>query len=175
MTVRYVTAAHACSTDMAAIRQRLFEEKADWVIYVTDVGQAQHFTAIFKAARMAGWLPEDAAAPPRVDHVGFGLVLGEDGKRFRTRSTEVRPAGTCMRAGTLCVASGAGFRRRCSWRAAHWQECPRCAVILPCWAMLYQGCFGMHAQHGHGVVVACVCPTAELPGVAEHREVVTKE
>lgn len=25
----------------------------------------------------------------RVDHVGFGLVLGEDGKRFRTRSTEV--------------------------------------------------------------------------------------
>eukprot|EP00892_Ulva_mutabilis_P000069 jgi/Ulvmu1/10062/UM006_0009.1 len=77
------------STDMAAIRQRLNEEKADWIIYVTDVGQAQHFAAIFKAARMAGWLPEDPAQPPRVDHVGFGLVLGEDGKRFRTRSSEV--------------------------------------------------------------------------------------
>lgn len=76
---------------MAAIRQRLTEEKADWIIYVTDVGQAQHFTAIFKAARMAGWLPEDPAQPPRVDHVGFGLVLGEDGKRLRTRSaTNVR-------------------------------------------------------------------------------------
>jgi arginyl-tRNA synthetase len=26
---------------------------------------------------------------PRVSHVGFGLVLGSDGKRFRTRSSEV--------------------------------------------------------------------------------------
>lgn len=26
---------------------------------------------------------------PKVSHVGFGLVLGEDGKRFRTRNTEV--------------------------------------------------------------------------------------
>ncbi|XP_028075270.1 arginine--tRNA ligase, chloroplastic/mitochondrial-like [Camellia sinensis] len=26
---------------------------------------------------------------PKTNHVGFGLVLGEDGKRFRTRSTEV--------------------------------------------------------------------------------------
>lgn len=44
---------------------------------------------------MAGWIPEeskdkDAPPPaPRVDHVGFGLVLGDDGKRFRTRSSEV--------------------------------------------------------------------------------------
>jgi arginyl-tRNA synthetase len=74
---------------MAAIKQRIQEEKADWVIYVTDVGQAPHFAAVFKAARMAKWLPEDPSKPPRVDHVGFGLVLGEDGKRFRTRSTEV--------------------------------------------------------------------------------------
>ena len=26
---------------------------------------------------------------PKASHVGFGLVLGEDGKRFRTRNTEV--------------------------------------------------------------------------------------
>jgi arginyl-tRNA synthetase len=75
---------------MAAIKQRIFEEKAEWTIYVTDVGQAPHFEAVFKAARMAGWLPQDEAAKPRVSHVGFGLVLGEDGKRFRSRSTEVR-------------------------------------------------------------------------------------
>lgn len=31
------------TTDMAAIRQRLQEEQADWIIYVTDAGQQQHF------------------------------------------------------------------------------------------------------------------------------------
>ena len=86
---------------MAAIKQRLTEEKADWVIYVTDVGQAQHFAAVFKAARMAGWLPADAAVEPRVDHVGFGLVLGEDGKRFRSRSSEVCPPLTRLLASWL--------------------------------------------------------------------------
>lgn len=43
----------------------------------------------FQAAKRAGWLPDDDKAYPRTSHVGFGLVLGEDGKRFRTRSTEV--------------------------------------------------------------------------------------
>lgn len=31
------------STDMAALNQRLHEEKADWIVYITDVGQANHF------------------------------------------------------------------------------------------------------------------------------------
>lgn len=43
----------------------------------------------FQAAKHAGWLPADHSLYPKVTHVGFGLVLGEDGKRFRTRNTEV--------------------------------------------------------------------------------------
>lgn len=77
------------STDMTALWYRLNEEKAEWIIYVTDVGQQQHFDMVFKAAKLAGWLPADDRQYPKVNHVGFGLVLGEDGKRFRTRSTEV--------------------------------------------------------------------------------------
>ncbi|KAL0659805.1 hypothetical protein Bca4012_080390 [Brassica carinata] len=77
------------STDLTALWYRLNEEKAEWIVYVTDVGQQQHFSMFFKAARKAGWLPESDKAYPRVDHVGFGLVKGEDGKRFRTRSSEV--------------------------------------------------------------------------------------
>ncbi|PQQ10662.1 arginine--tRNA ligase cytoplasmic-like isoform X1 [Prunus yedoensis var. nudiflora] len=77
------------STDLTALWYRLNEEKADWIIYVTDVGQQQHFDMFFKAAKRAGWLPTDDALKPKVTHVGFGLVLGEDGKRFRTRSSEV--------------------------------------------------------------------------------------
>ncbi|XP_019192362.1 PREDICTED: arginine--tRNA ligase, chloroplastic/mitochondrial-like isoform X2 [Ipomoea nil] len=77
------------STDLTAIWYRLNEEKAEWMIYVTDVGQREHFEMVFAAARLAGWFPSDENAYPKASHVGFGLVLGEDGKRFRTRSTEV--------------------------------------------------------------------------------------
>ncbi|KAF5743012.1 hypothetical protein HS088_TW09G01074 [Tripterygium wilfordii] len=77
------------STDLTALWYRLNEEKAEWIIYVTDVGQQQHFDMVFKAAKRAGWLPDDGNTYPKTNHVGFGLVLGEDGKRFRTRSSEV--------------------------------------------------------------------------------------
>jgi arginyl-tRNA synthetase len=81
------------STDMAALKQRLTEEKADWIVYVTDAGQGGHFEQVFAAARKAGWLLEDDEAlregKPRVSHVGFGLVMGEDGKKFKTRSGDV--------------------------------------------------------------------------------------
>ena len=77
------------TTDMAAIENRLVTEKADWSIYVTDEGQSGHFKLVFGAARKSGLLVPEGAPGPRVTHVGFGLVLGDDGKRFRTRSSEV--------------------------------------------------------------------------------------
>lgn len=73
------------TTDMAAIYHRLFKEKADRIIYVTDAGQSTHFQMVFKAAEKAGYLDPKHV---RVDHVPFGLVLGPDGKKFRTRSGE---------------------------------------------------------------------------------------
>ncbi len=73
------------TTDMATIHQRIFEEKADHLVYVTDAGQSLHFQMVFQTARKAGyWDP----AKVRVDHVPFGVVLGQDGKKFRTRSGE---------------------------------------------------------------------------------------
>ncbi|QDZ19277.1 arginine--tRNA ligase [Chloropicon primus] len=77
------------TTDLAALRQRLTDESADWIIYVTDSGQSQHFKGVFSAARKCGWITDEASSYPKVDHVGFGLVLGEDGKRLRTRSGDV--------------------------------------------------------------------------------------
>ncbi|XP_046624223.1 arginine--tRNA ligase, cytoplasmic isoform X1 [Neodiprion virginianus] len=70
------------TSDMAAIKQRIEEEKADWLIYVTDAGQAVHFQIIEKCARRA----EILTNKHRMDHVGFGVVLGEDKKKFKTRS-----------------------------------------------------------------------------------------
>jgi len=73
------------TTDMAAILHRINSEHADRLIYVTDAGQAQHFKMIFRAAEMAGYLDPSKV---RVDHVPFGMVLGNDGKKFRTRAGE---------------------------------------------------------------------------------------
>ncbi|MFS7949198.1 putative arginine--tRNA ligase [Helianthus anomalus] len=77
------------STDLATLWYWLNVEKAEWIIYVTDVGQREHFKKIFAAAKSAEWLPADESKYPKTSHVGFGLVLGDDGKRSRTRGTEV--------------------------------------------------------------------------------------
>lgn len=76
------------TTDLAAIRHRVLMSKEDGgeaanrVLYVTDAGQSQHFEMVFKAAKLATFVPEDAS----LEHVPFGLVQGEDGKKFATRS-----------------------------------------------------------------------------------------
>lgn len=71
------------TTDLAALRHRIFVEKADRIIYITDMGQSLHFQMLFAAAEKAGWL---AHRKVELDHIGFGLVLGSDGKKFKTRS-----------------------------------------------------------------------------------------
>jgi arginyl-tRNA synthetase len=72
------------TTDLAAIRYRINEDRADRIIYVTDAGQANHFAQFFQVARQAGWIPDRV----EIIHVPFGLVQGEDGKKLKTRSGE---------------------------------------------------------------------------------------
>ncbi len=72
------------TSDMAAVRQRVEEEKAERVIYVTDLGQFTHFQQVWSCARKADILPPNV----KMEHVGFGVVLGEDKKRFKSRSGE---------------------------------------------------------------------------------------
>ena len=47
--------------------------------------KALHFDLIRKTAEKAGYLDSQKV---RFDHVTFGVVLGTDGKKFRTRSGE---------------------------------------------------------------------------------------
>ncbi|MGB5963384.1 MAG: arginine--tRNA ligase [Coleofasciculaceae cyanobacterium] len=72
------------ATDLAAIRYRIRQEQVDRIVYVTDAGQANHFAQVFQVARRALWLTDDV----KVEHVPFGLVQGEDGKKLKTRSGE---------------------------------------------------------------------------------------
>ena len=76
------------TTDLAAIKYRLnippHGDGAFRLIYVTDAGQASHFSGVFQIAKLANWIPPDC----QIEHVPFGLVQGEDGKKLKTRSGE---------------------------------------------------------------------------------------
>jgi arginyl-tRNA synthetase len=68
-------------TDLAAIRHRVGDLAANRLVYVVGNPQEFHFAQVFAVARRAGYLPDDVAA----EFVGFGQVLGADGKKFSTR------------------------------------------------------------------------------------------
>lgn len=70
------------TTDLAAMKYRTSVDRAERILYVTDVGQAFHFEQVFQVGRRAGFVSDSVA----LEHVPFGLVLGEDGKKFKTRS-----------------------------------------------------------------------------------------
>jgi arginyl-tRNA synthetase len=72
------------TTDLAAIRYRTQQDGAERVLYVVDAGQANHFAQVFQVAAKAGWVPDGT----ELAHVPFGVVQGEDGKKFKTRSGE---------------------------------------------------------------------------------------
>jgi arginyl-tRNA synthetase len=114
------------TTDLAALLHRVWVERADRILYVTDLSQGEHFRRVFEAARRAGMdsrgsgsgatrelatrlrsmcgagadtdteaLPSESghsdsplALPVELVHVGFGLVLGEDGKKLKSRAGE---------------------------------------------------------------------------------------
>ncbi|MGN6176000.1 MAG: arginine--tRNA ligase [Streptosporangiaceae bacterium] len=72
------------TTDLAAIRYRIRDLKADRLIYVVGAEQSLHFRMLFAVARQAGWLTDDVSA----EHAVIGLVSGADGGRIRTRTGE---------------------------------------------------------------------------------------
>ena len=80
------------ATDLAAIRYRVGTLHANRLIYVVGSPQAHHFAQLFATARMAGWLPDDVTAT----HVGFGSVLGSDGKMFKTRDGKAVTLNTLL-------------------------------------------------------------------------------
>ncbi|MEV6779671.1 arginine--tRNA ligase [Streptomyces syringium] len=72
------------ATDLSAIRDRVGNLQADTLLYVVDARQSLHFKMVFETARRAGWLTEGVKAV----QLGFGTVLGKDGKPFKTREGE---------------------------------------------------------------------------------------
>ncbi|MFJ5780244.1 arginine--tRNA ligase [Streptomyces sp. NPDC093094] len=72
------------ASDLTAIRDRVLGLHATTLLYVVDVRQSLHFRMVLETARRAGWLNDDVTA----HNMGYGTVLGADGKPFKTREGE---------------------------------------------------------------------------------------
>jgi len=70
------------TTDLAALRYRYRTLGADRILYFIDARQSLHMQQVFAIARKAGFVPDNI----RLEHHGFGTMMGEDGKPFKTRS-----------------------------------------------------------------------------------------
>ncbi len=68
------------TTDLATIQYRMSEWRPDAILYVVDHRQSLHFEQLFAVARLWGYPDVE------LQHIGFGTVLGDDGKPFKTRS-----------------------------------------------------------------------------------------
>ncbi|MDE0419657.1 MAG: arginine--tRNA ligase [Gammaproteobacteria bacterium] len=69
------------STDLAAVRHRTGTLKAARVLYIVDARQSLHFRQLFALAERASY-----AAGASLEHHPFGMMLGADGRPFKTRA-----------------------------------------------------------------------------------------
>lgn len=79
------------TTDLAAMKYRVEKWKAEKIIYVVANEQAGHFTQLFKAGELLGYIK-----PGMAEHIKFGMVLGADGKKFSTREGRVILLGEAL-------------------------------------------------------------------------------
>ncbi|PKM67910.1 MAG: arginine--tRNA ligase [Firmicutes bacterium HGW-Firmicutes-2] len=69
------------TTDLATIEQRVEDFDPDYILYVVDSRQANHFIQVFRCASDHGIAP----AKTSLEHIGFGTMNGKDGRPFKTR------------------------------------------------------------------------------------------
>lgn len=70
------------TTDLATIMQRQLDFNPDEIIYVVDKRQELHFVQVFRCAKKAQIIDDDA----KLVFLGFGTMNGKDGKPFKTRN-----------------------------------------------------------------------------------------
>ncbi len=79
-------ASNYASTDLATVLYRVEHFHADEVVYVTDDRQQDHFEQLFLTTQK--WFSAAGYRLPKLRHVMFGKILGEDKRPIKTRSGE---------------------------------------------------------------------------------------
>jgi arginyl-tRNA synthetase len=120
--VRYTSGAYTYVTsDLATVRLRVEEWKADEILYVVGAPQSLHLEQLFQISRRWGY--------DRVmyEHVAFGSVLEKDAKTGKTQMFRTR-AGRVVELSALVdeaiVRAEKAYRKSCEDRRAHGYDVP---------------------------------------------------
>ncbi|MGF1871925.1 arginine--tRNA ligase [Photobacterium indicum] len=70
------------TTDIACAKYRFEQLNADRILYFIDSRQHQHLMQAWSIVRKAGYVPEEVT----LEHHAFGMMLGKDGRPFKTRA-----------------------------------------------------------------------------------------
>ena len=70
------------TTDIAAAKYRYETLKSDRALVFSDTRQSQHMQQAWLITRKAGYVPDSFS----LEHKNFGMMLGKDGKPFKTRT-----------------------------------------------------------------------------------------
>jgi arginyl-tRNA synthetase len=70
------------TTDIACAKYRVEQLHADRILYFIDSRQHDHLMQAWAIARKAGYVPAEVS----LEHESFGMMLGKDGRPFKTRS-----------------------------------------------------------------------------------------
>ncbi|MEX4159487.1 arginine--tRNA ligase [Haemophilus influenzae] len=70
------------TTDIAAAKYRYETLKANRALVFSDTRQSQHMQQAWLITRKAGYVPDSFS----LEHKNFGMMLGKDGKPFKTRT-----------------------------------------------------------------------------------------
>lgn len=70
------------TTDIACAKYRYEQLQADRILYFIDSRQHQHLMQAWSIVHKAGYVPESVS----LEHHAFGMMLGKDGRPFKTRT-----------------------------------------------------------------------------------------
>ncbi len=70
------------TTDIACAKYRVETLHANRILYFTDSRQHDHLMQAWTIARKAGYVPQEVS----LEHESFGMMLGKDGRPFKTRT-----------------------------------------------------------------------------------------
>ncbi|MDA8652353.1 arginine--tRNA ligase [Porticoccaceae bacterium] len=70
------------TTDLAALKYRANELRADRILYFIDARQTLHMKQVFITGRKAQYVPAGVS----LEHHSFGTIMGSDGRPFKTRT-----------------------------------------------------------------------------------------
>ncbi len=76
-------ASNYATTDLATVLHRVEHFKSDGMLYVVDSRQADHFQQLFLTVHK--WFEKTGRQVPRMEHIAFGTILGENGKPIKTK------------------------------------------------------------------------------------------